>query len=90
MYESLAEMHEAAKKDWWAEREGKPMRETVEAVISKVTPQSYGWDVAFGPDNDTWVSIHKTQGLPEPEVGDTVVCTVPRVIKLTKWGAGIA
>ena len=60
------------------------MRETVEAVISKVTKQPYGWDVAFAPDDDPWISIGKDEGFPEPEVGDMVKCTVPRVIKLTK------
>ena len=41
------------------------MRETVEAVISKVTPQPYGWDVAFAPDDDPWISIGKDEGFPE-------------------------
>jgi hypothetical protein len=60
------------------------MRETVKAVISQVTPRDYGWDVAFAPDDDPWISIGHDEGFPAPEIGDMVVCTVPRVVKLIK------
>jgi hypothetical protein len=40
--------------------------------------------VAFAPDDDPWISIGHDEGLQEPEVGDIVVCTVPRVVRLIK------
>ncbi|NUQ71691.1 MAG: hypothetical protein HUU17_12845 [Chthonomonadales bacterium] len=57
--------------------------DTIRAVVGKVTPTTYGADIALAPDNDTWLSVYNEDG-PLPRVGDIVTVTVPRVVAVTR------
>lgn len=59
---------------------------TIEAVVACVEATPDGWNIGL-LGSSAWLSVRKTEGIPEPRVGDIVTVTIPRVVALHRGGA---
>ncbi len=57
------------------------MERTIDAVVEYVEATPDGWDIGL-LGSSAWLSVRKTDGIPEPRAGDRVTVTVPRVVAL--------
>jgi len=61
------------------------MEKTIKMLIGKVKDRADGgWNVAFFPDNATWISVDPDQVDQVPRVGDEIEVVPPRVVAIRR------